>query len=61
MQEQFVSITADELQLDGVLMLPERPVGVVLFAHGASADGGYQSAATQATAGDFVRAGLATL
>ena len=61
MQEQFVSITADEVELDGLLMLPERPVGVVLFAHGASVDGGYRNAATQATAIDFVRAGLATL
>lgn len=61
MQEQFVSITSDEVELDGILMLPERPVGVVLFAHGASADGGYRNAATQATASDFVRAGLATL
>ena len=61
MQEQFVSITADEVELDGILMLPERPVGVVLFAHGASPDGGYRNAATQASAIDFVRAGLATL
>jgi len=61
MQEQFVSITADEVELDGILMLPERPVGVVLFAHGASPDGGHRNAATQASAIDFVRAGLATL
>lgn len=61
MQEQFVSITADELQLDGVLMLPERPVGVVLFAHGAGAEDNYSSVAAQAISNDFVRAGIATL
>lgn len=61
MQEQFVSITADELQLDGLLVLPERPVGVVLFAHGAGPDGGYQGGATQATALDFARADIASL
>ena len=61
MQEQFVSITADELQLDGILVLPERPVGVVLFVHGAGSDGGYQGSATQATALDFARADIATL
>ena len=63
MQEQFVSITADELQLDGVLVLPERAVGIVLFAHGASPAGGgnYLNAATQATSQDFLHAGIATL
>lgn len=59
MQEQFVSITVDARELHGVLMLPEQAVGVVLFAHGAGDD--YNGEAPQATSGDFVRAGLATL
>jgi putative phosphoribosyl transferase len=59
MQEQFVSVTFDERQLNGVLLLPERAVGVVLFAHGAGDD--YHGDAPQATSGDFVRAGLAAL
>ena len=61
MQEQFVSITADELQMDGVLEMPERPVGIVLFAHGAGADSDYLGASSHATSQDFLRAGIATL
>ena len=63
MQEQFVSITADELQLDGILVLPERAVGIVLFAHSASpgSGGDYLNPAAQATSQDFLRAGIATL
>src|SRR5471032_774683 len=62
MQEQFVSITADELQLDGVLSVPERAVGVVLFAHGADpGSGDYLNASSHATSQDFLRSGIATL
>jgi len=57
MQEQYISMSADGMQLDAVLALPERAVGVVLMVPcAAPADNGLPAISTE-----LVRAGFATL
>lgn len=62
MHEQYVSMSADGVALDGFLALPERAVGMVLLVQcDAPAPGAAQGSAVRATGADLVRAGFGTL
>lgn len=58
-QEQAVRVEAGGVALDGDLTLPDRPAGLVLFAHGSGS--GRRSARNRSVAGVLHEAGLATL
>lgn len=57
MQEQYVSITADGVEFDSILALPERAIGLVLLAPRLS----QPDSVMRATSADMVRADFATL
>lgn len=57
--ESLVSIPSGSIALEGVLELPERPGGVVVFSHGSGS--GRHSPRNRFVAGALRRAGLATL
>ncbi|MDC8758378.1 phosphoribosyltransferase family protein [Janthinobacterium fluminis] len=59
MEEQLIKIDVDGVQLDGVLMLPAKPKGVVLFAHGSGS--GRLSPRNNAVASALCEAGMAAL
>lgn len=57
--EQPVTVTADRIRLQGILGLPEKPAGVVLFAHGSGS--GRLSPRNTFVARTLQQGGLATL
>ncbi len=56
---QLVTIAIDSVQVEGVLALPEAPIGMVLFAHGSGSS--RHSPRNNAVASVLRQAGLATL
>jgi putative phosphoribosyl transferase len=57
--EPIVRIPSGKVALEGVLELPERPVGIVIFSHGSGS--GRHSPRNQFVARELRQAGLATL
>lgn len=57
--EQPVTVTSGSLALDGILGLPRRPVGVILFVHGSGS--GRLSPRNRFVAHQFQQGGMATL
>ncbi len=59
MNEQLVKIESDGVQMEGVLALPGKPMGVVLFAHGSGS--GRQSPRNREVAAVLLEAGMGSL
>ncbi|CDG82408.1 dienelactone hydrolase family protein [Janthinobacterium agaricidamnosum] len=61
MDQELVSITTDDIHLEGVLQLPNKPMGIVLFAGGIGQDGDVLSSGNHALASYLREAGIGTL